>query len=76
MRLSLAELAKLGNVHSEEVRAVGRRRFRGTLRSRSRRVVLVIGDAIVQLMIKKQLGVKRRPVETHEDQIETLFEET
>jgi restriction system protein len=39
-------------------------------------VVLVNGDAIVQLMIDKQLGVKRRPVETYEDQIETLFEET
>lgn len=38
-------------------------------------VVLVNGDAIVQLMIDRQLGVKRRPVETYEDQIETLFEE-
>ena len=39
-------------------------------------IVLVNGDAIVQLMIDRQLGVKRRPVETYEDQIETLFEET
>jgi restriction system protein len=39
-------------------------------------IVLVNGDAVVQLMIDKQLGVKRRPVETFEDQIETLFEES
>lgn len=38
-------------------------------------IVLVNGDAIVQLMIDRQLGVKRRPIETYEDQIETLFEE-
>jgi hypothetical protein len=34
------------------------------------------GDAIVRLMIDKGIGVKRRPVEIYEDQIETLFEET
>jgi restriction system protein len=39
-------------------------------------VVLVNGDAIAQLMLDKQLGVKRRPVEIYEDQIDTLFEET
>jgi len=39
-------------------------------------IVLVNGDAIVQLMIDKQSGVKRRPVETYEDQIDTLFEES
>jgi restriction system protein len=39
-------------------------------------IVLVNGDAIVQLMIDKQLGVKRRPIETYEDQIEALFEES
>ncbi|MGC2422377.1 MAG: restriction endonuclease [Candidatus Acidiferrales bacterium] len=39
-------------------------------------IVLVNGVAVVQLMIDKQLGVKRRPVETYEDQIETLFEES
>ncbi len=39
-------------------------------------IVLVNGDAIVQLMIDKQFGVKRRPVEIYEDQIEAVFEET
>jgi restriction system protein len=39
-------------------------------------IVLVNGDAIVQLMIDKGIGVKRRPVEIYEDQIETLFEES
>ncbi len=38
-------------------------------------VVLLNGDAIVQLMVEKGLGVQRRPVEVYEDQIETLFEE-
>ena len=38
-------------------------------------IVLMNGDAIAQLMLDKQLGVKRRPVEIYEDQIETLFEE-
>lgn len=33
------------------------------------------GDAIVQLMIEKRLGIQRRPVEVYEDQIESLFEE-
>jgi restriction system protein len=38
-------------------------------------VVLLNGDAIVQLMVEKGLGIQRRPVEVYEDQIETLFEE-
>ena len=38
-------------------------------------VVLLNGEAIVQLMVEKGLGVQRRPVEVYEDQIETLFEE-
>ena len=38
-------------------------------------IILVNGDAFVQLMIEKQLGVKRWPVETYEDQIDDLFEE-
>lgn len=39
-------------------------------------VVLINGDAIVQLMIDKGLGVKRRPVEIYEDQIDALFEDS
>jgi restriction system protein len=39
-------------------------------------VVLVNGAAIAQLMLDRQLGVKRRPVEIYEDQIDTLFEES
>ena len=39
-------------------------------------ILLVNGDGIAQLMLDKQLGVKRRPVEIYEDQIDTLFEES
>lgn len=39
-------------------------------------IVLVNGDAIAQLMIDKQVGVSRRPIEIFEDQIDTLFEES
>lgn len=38
-------------------------------------IVLLDGDAIVQLMVDKGLGIQRRPIEVYEDQIETLFEE-
>jgi len=38
-------------------------------------IVLLNGDAIVQLMLDRGLGMKRRPVEVYEDQIDTLFEE-
>lgn len=37
-------------------------------------VVLINGPAIVKLMVEKGLGVKRRPVEIYEDQIDTIFE--
>jgi restriction system protein len=39
-------------------------------------IVLINGDAIVQLMIEKGIGVKRRPVEIYEDQIDALFEDS
>jgi restriction system protein len=39
-------------------------------------IVLINGDAIVQLMIDKDIGVKRRPVEIYEDQIDALFEDS
>jgi len=39
-------------------------------------IVLVNGDAIVQLMIDKGIGVRRRPVEIYEDQIDALFEDS
>jgi restriction system protein len=38
-------------------------------------VVLFNGQAIVQLMVDKGLGIRRRPVEVFEDQLETLFRE-
>ncbi len=38
-------------------------------------IVLINGDAIVQLMLEKGLGIQRRPVEVFEDQLQTLFEE-
>ncbi len=37
-------------------------------------IVLLNGDAIVQLMIEKGIGVRRRPVEIYEDQFDRLFE--
>jgi restriction system protein len=37
-------------------------------------IVLLNGDAIVQLMIDKGLGIRRRSVEIYEDQIDGLFE--
>ena len=37
-------------------------------------IVLLDGDAIVQLMVEKGLGVQRKPVELYEDQIDALFE--
>jgi len=39
-------------------------------------IVLINGEAIVQLMIDKGIGVKRRPVEIYEDQIDALFEDS
>jgi len=39
-------------------------------------IVLINGHAIVQLMIDKGIGVKRRPVEIYEDQIDALFEDS
>ncbi len=38
-------------------------------------IVLLNGDSIVRLMVEKGLGVKRRPVEIFEDQIESIFEQ-
>jgi restriction system protein len=37
-------------------------------------IVLLDGDAIVQLVVEKGLGVQRKPVELYEDQIDALFE--
>jgi restriction system protein len=39
-------------------------------------IVLINGEAIVQLMIDKGIGVKRQPVEIYEDQIDSLFEDS
>jgi len=38
-------------------------------------IVLLNGDSIVQLMVNKGLGVRSRPVEIYEDQIDSLFTE-
>jgi restriction system protein len=38
-------------------------------------IVLLNGEAIVQLMMEKGLGVNRRPVETFEDQIESICDQ-
>ncbi len=38
-------------------------------------IVLLNGAAIVQLMVEKGLGVKRRTVEIFEDQVEDIFEQ-
>jgi len=37
-------------------------------------VFLFAGDQIVEIMIEKEIGVKRRPVEVYEDRVEELFE--
>jgi restriction system protein len=37
-------------------------------------ITLFDGHAIVKLMLEKGLGVRRKPIEVYEDQIETLFE--
>lgn len=39
-------------------------------------IILINGDAIVQLMLDKGIGVKRRPVEIYEDQIDALLEDS
>jgi len=39
-------------------------------------IVLVNGEAIAQLMIEKELGVRRRPIELYEDRVIALFETT
>jgi restriction system protein len=39
-------------------------------------IILFDGDQIAQIMIEKGVGVKRRPVELYEDQIEDLFDAT
>ena len=36
-------------------------------------IILLDGEAIVELMIDKQLGVQRRPLEIYEDQLEGFF---
>lgn len=37
-------------------------------------VVLFEGEQVVEIMIEKGVGIRRRPVEVYEDQIEQLFE--
>jgi restriction endonuclease Mrr len=37
-------------------------------------VILFEGQQIVEIMLEKGIGVRRRPVEIYEDQLETLFE--
>lgn len=37
-------------------------------------IILFDGEQIVEIMIEKGIGVKRRPVEIYEDQLEELFE--
>jgi len=37
-------------------------------------VILFGGDQIIQIMIEKGIGIRSRPVELYEDQIENLFE--
>ncbi len=46
-----------------------------SIRKNATPIVLLNGDAIVELMVGKGLGIRRSPVEVYEDQIETLFEE-
>lgn len=38
-------------------------------------IILLNGESIVDLMIEKQFGVRRRPLELLEDQVDTLFSE-
>jgi restriction system protein len=38
-------------------------------------IILLNGESIVDLMIDKEFGVQRKPLEVYEDQIETLFAE-
>ena len=37
-------------------------------------IVLLNGEEIVKLMVDRELGVRRRPLELYEDQLESLFE--
>ena len=37
-------------------------------------IILFDGDQIGEIMIEKEVGVRRRPVELYEDQTEGLFE--
>jgi len=37
-------------------------------------VILFGGDQVAQIMIEKGIGIRSRPVEIYEDQIENLFE--
>ena len=37
-------------------------------------IVLLNGETVAQLMIDKGLGVRRRPIEIYEDQLDALFE--
>jgi len=37
-------------------------------------VILFEGEQIVEIMIEKGVGIKRRPIEVYEDQLEQLFE--
>lgn len=38
-------------------------------------VILFAGEQIVDIMIEKGIGIRRRPVETYEDQLDELFED-
>jgi restriction system protein len=38
-------------------------------------VILVNGESIVELMIEKEFGVQKRPLQIYEDQLETIFSE-
>jgi len=38
-------------------------------------IVLLNGEEIVKLMVERGLGVRRRPLELYDDQLENLFEE-
>ena len=37
-------------------------------------IILFDGHAIVKIMLEKGLGIRRKPIEIYEDQIDTLFE--
>lgn len=45
-----------------------------SLRQGATPIVLFEGTQIVEIMIEKGVGVRRRPVEVYDDQIDTLFE--